>query len=629
MTSTNVIQQFFHQIRHEGVKTASFKPGQIFYGKVTKLFPNQMAEVTVGQQKLIAHLETPLSANERYWFQVQPGEGKVHLKVLTSNQGADTSRFMGLPGDILAKLSLAQSKENLLLVRFLMKEQLPITKEMLTVASEWLKQSTDLSKSLQTIKEVITQQLPMTKEVLSAIQSMKSAEPIHLLLTKLHTQLTEGKQTDVVHRLISMLEKINVPIKEMIGENGVRNTINNWLGGNMNEQKAAFQLLQTIGLFPKSVSEQTVFRQFFEVLTNEQHKVELSTTTRYMLQQIDRLLQAGKREEAALIVRQLIGNGDSVTSARFGEQVTEPVIIERAVKHTLQQMFTAMNRSNFSDPLTFENSFNRLFQLVGNDRPSFSQVKVMMGEILAQQLLSKEQQIDSPFQLSKQEQLLVRQIVEQLEQTIPRWEQKEFVQRAILQIVKTLGLNYEHELQTTKLADLEDSIKPLLIRYMSEQPFSQGRDSAEQLLNRLTGMQLLSQESGPLQQLLLQIPVQLWNKTVDLTMQWSGRKTDDGKIDPNFCRVLFYLQLEHIEETIIDLQVQNRIMKITIMNDRSDLKQIGAPFLKQLRENIGRGYYQLSSISFESLQKQTDADAHFKPLSIITENQYTGVDIRI
>ena len=28
-------------------------------------------------------------------------------------------------------------------------------------------------------------------------------------------------------------------------------------------------------------------------------------------------------------------------------------------------------------------------------------------------------------------------------------------------------------------------------------------------------------------------------------MQWSGRKKENGQIDPSFCRVLFYLELEN------------------------------------------------------------------------------------
>lgn len=56
----------------------SWKNGQILFGKVNKVFPNQTAEVQIGHQKMIATLDIPLRTGKRYWFQVQqPNEGKV------------------------------------------------------------------------------------------------------------------------------------------------------------------------------------------------------------------------------------------------------------------------------------------------------------------------------------------------------------------------------------------------------------------------------------------------------------------------------------------------------------------------------------------------------------------------
>jgi hypothetical protein len=60
----------------------TFQPGQILNGKITKLFPNGIASLQVGSQKMVAQLEASLDVKHRYWFQVQPGDGKVKLKVI-------------------------------------------------------------------------------------------------------------------------------------------------------------------------------------------------------------------------------------------------------------------------------------------------------------------------------------------------------------------------------------------------------------------------------------------------------------------------------------------------------------------------------------------------------------------
>ncbi len=84
---------------------------------------------------------------------------------------------------------------------------------------------------------------------------------------------------------------------------------------------------------------------------------------------------------------------------------------------------------------------------------------------------------------------------------------------------------------------------------------------------RMNGMQLLSGENGHQHQLIMQVPLDFFGKQMDATLQWNGRMKEDGKIDANFARVLFYLNMESLKETVIDMQVQNRIVTINVFND--------------------------------------------------------------
>ena len=47
------------------------KEGQVVHGTIKKLYPNQTAEVQIGNQKVIAKLETPLKAGDSHFFQVE------------------------------------------------------------------------------------------------------------------------------------------------------------------------------------------------------------------------------------------------------------------------------------------------------------------------------------------------------------------------------------------------------------------------------------------------------------------------------------------------------------------------------------------------------------------------------
>ena len=167
-----------------------------------------------------------------------------------------------------------------------------------------------------------------------------------------------------------------------------------------------------------------------------------------------------------------------------------------------------------------------------------------------------------------------------------------------------MGFSYEHEVaQFLKHPDgknllRNEQLKPLLIDFLNENPTGSATEVAEKILHKITGLQLFAQESGPIQQFVVQLPLSIWEKQMDVTIQWSGRKKENGQIDPSFCRVLFYLELENLHDTIVDMQVQNRILKITVMNENEYIKQLAEPFIKELKENLKRMNYTLSTVDF-------------------------------
>ena len=148
------------------------------------------------------------------------------------------------------------------------------------------------------------------------------------------------------------------------------------------------------------------------------------------------------------------------------------------------------------------------------------------------------------------------------------------------------------------------------------------------MLHRVTGLQLLAQESGPIQQFVVQLPLSFLKNPTDVTIQWSGRKKEDGQIDPSYCRVLFYLELENLHDTMVDMQVQNRILKITVMNENEYLKQLAEPFIKVLKENLKKINYTLSTIDFTH-SVHTGVEESKNPTSYFKSNHYSGVDVRI
>lgn len=68
---------------------------------------------------------------------------------------------------------------------------------------------------------------------------------------------------------------------------------------------------------------------------------------------------------------------------------------------------------------------------------------------------------------------------------------------------------------------------------------------------------------------------------------------ENGKIDANYARVLFYLNMEALEETMVDMQVQNRIITIHLYNNQPQLENLAEPLKAVLKRD-----YQIKTISY-------------------------------
>src|SRR5699024_5218410 len=149
--------------------------------------------------------------------------------------------------------------------------------------------------------------------------------------------------------------------------------------------------------------------------------------------------------------------------------------------------------------------------------------------------------------------------------------QRQFISH-VTQFMQALGMKDEHMLKQTIQQSFEqassmqgqqiesESIKSMLLQLSN----SQNTISAERIqhmLHFIKGMQLQSvQESNQFLHAAMQVPGEKLGLNEDMYMQFEGQKKDDDTIDPDYCRILFDLHLEKIDQTIIDRHVQKIII---------------------------------------------------------------------
>jgi hypothetical protein len=91
---------------------------------------------------------------------------------------------------------------------------------------------------------------------------------------------------------------------------------------------------------------------------------------------------------------------------------------------------------------------------------------------------------------------------------------------------------------------------------------------------------------------------------------------------------LFYLDLEKLGNTTIDMQVQNRVMRIAVSSENKAVKEAAVPFIKPLKNKLKEMEYHLSAISFDAGNEQAK-EKQKGILSSYKSESYGGVDFRI
>jgi hypothetical protein len=416
----------------------SLKPGQIFKGTILQFFPEHMALINLGGQRMYARLEAPLVANREYWFTVVPNKGIVELKVVDENQSSIAPNFQSASKKFLNSLGLPQNKNALALMQSLSDNHIPFTRENIMTITGWL--GTMKSPHAQTVIELMLKRdLPLTKQVFESLLAFQEAKPI-----------------------IDQLQNI------------------------------------------------------YHALSSR--KIPLSSAT----------------EELKVFLQVLLVNGTN-------ESTQSPA-----------------------------------------------------GSVQSSSLKSED------------------------------------IGTALKRVYDLLGLNHENSLLKSDHNPLQ-SIKSLLIKAMEDTNLpNRLRDQLGTLLQTITGQQLLNEEQrGSIQHYMMQIPFQIGSEKNDVTLQWKGKKTKRGEIDPDFCRILLFLELKVLKEIVIDVQIQNRVITIEMMNDHPFAGTLLSTFKPKLKDGLESLNYHLSAIRLSSSSKRNVENSATSARRNVGNVSYTGVDYRI
>lgn len=587
------------------------KEGQVIHGTIKNLFPNQTAEVQIGNQKIIAKLETPLKTGDAHFFQVTKAAPEIQLKVVTGPLSGGNS-LAHQSQQLLQAMNLSKSSEMQAIIQFFIKEQLPISKEILIQAEQLIKNlppNATLKGGLEAIQKMIELKIPMTSKMFDTLLSGKTTTGFPSLITNLKTalqqeqQLSPSQKEAIVQNLQKIGEPFHLPVAGALLGKQLQTLLNTQLPSAV--RLPILQQLINASILPS------------EATLNNPVPISNNPALKQTAGEIiSKLMQPNI--ENKLVVEQLrswIQNQPLLSSSQKEQvlmNIKEGEAKTNLVAHSLVKVFS-------------EQSQQAVFKIDSNGLTPKDHLVSILGKGMT--INSINQTLEQLTNLNKDSPLI--QFRNQAEQTVLSQLDGKAFEMAMKETLKMLGYSYEGKLASGKdeVRQLASQLKPQLVELLQMPNISATvRDGAESIISRMNGLQLLSGENGPQHQLLMQVPLEFLGKRMDATLEWNGRMKEDGKIDSDFARIMFYLQLDSLKETVVDMQVQNKIVTINLFNDDQTIETIANKLKPTLKEGLATAGYQLSGIFIKTFAQQKMSSLWPNNSSSSKEQ---GVDIRI
>lgn len=654
------------------VQPTVVQQGQVLHGTIKKLYPDQQAEISIGGQKMMAKLETSVQAGNSHFFQVTSTEPELTLKMVSGPIDTKASSMEQMK-QLMEQMKLPATKDMQRLMLQLVKNDVPFNKEQLVAAEPFLKglKGTERTQTLDALQKMIELKLPITKDTLQAVVqgSLKSG------FTNLLGTLEQSVKVDnllnptLKNQILQQLLNLKSPLSEQTGSM----LVGKMLTGTTHRIPAVQDVLQQAGLLSKT-TDASVTDQLFNRLKNDptnaiKSLLNQDLSAKKPMQALTQLLAAHPTltKDQMQPIQQAMTRMQLAPTSAHKEQLIQVVTTQlNAAKESIAQLVSQLKSATAEQaPIVIQKLANAIakdtelsiqqkqevIQQLGQvsqngSKTAFQAVLNAFSQTLGQQSTeSAKQQLGQLLGVSKGEQSAFFQtiaqtakqssapFVQQLVQTVENQQATQLTGQSVHLAMKNtlaeLGLSLESRViqSVPENAKLADTLKSLMHAVANEQASPATKNAAELVVGRMNGQQLLSVDNGTQQQLVMQVPLQFFGKRTDATLQWSGNKNKDGKIDSNFARIMFYLQLETLDETVIDMQVQSRVVTLSIYTDQLASEALIEPLKNSLKTNLERFDYHLSGVLVKKFSTPTQTVK--QQVQIVDQKADGGMDFRI
>ncbi|MED2943060.1 hypothetical protein P4282_11345 [Bacillus swezeyi] len=535
---------------------------RLVLGKVLRFISEQFAEIQIGNTKWQGKLEAPLKAGAHYWFSYEKQlDEQMGRLQVVEAFDKNPKTVQGAAHKLLNGLSLKRTKEAVFLVGALLKEQQPIRENDLKAAIKWLE---NLPKA------------DAQKGADAVMFAIKRELPVH---------------PGVLDSILAV--KDPVPLNRQIART---------------YEMASREQQHTAGLEKLKNALLPILEAETEV-----HAEKLMQTLREQLSPAGKEQQNVQPLQPAHTAERGLSQPKTAAEipASFAGQEAKGVLpksqsLEAEAAKELLAKLTALAERNGTIPV--KEAANWIKSLEARESAAAqtglegltNKEKEVLQNIIKETAPALTNKADALAVLAKMKTLLG--VKDEL---------------SFLKAIENGGTLKDQGLQSLKLVLNE-------IRHSSDLP-APVKQEADQIFHRLNGQLFLQNDQSAQNQLFLSYPLFSKNGVQDLTVFLKGQKKEDGKIDPSQCRLMFYLQLEALEETVVDCLIQQNVMTVTLETGY-DVGPLIEPLIPHLKENLKKLGCSLSGVTAKKRENIEIAPFMESQFEQVTES---ALDVKI
>lgn len=655
MNIQQVMRGFIGDFQTGEAKMLELKAGQVVKGTVVQLLDGQEAIVTINGMQVRAKLETPLAQGQSTMLQVQPEspDGQMVLKPL---QSSSIPIETGSLADLIKGYGMKDSLGNRQLIQQMHQEGVLLSKENVQgflrtlagapaniISTEWIQSAILADK----------RGLPLTTATVSALHQVVFGTPMHQALNQLNEQLTMDLKsgTSISPTLKASLAQLQDTIKQI-----------QTISSNYSNQLISDQAEQTREANPiepskanQSTDKQTVKQANVNFNANSSIAPPLNNSVVSSVSLENAILpkEVVKLDTKAIVQGSvqsdtgLINKGGGLsdtpeTSVNILQNSAASKILMNTANNL--QANAAVNTQSIDTVLPqgtpVSNTQGTPTVLPTNDSTLLQSQDTALAAksgLIALPVTTGENQTDMINRMLKAVGFEHENQVVKLLGNLQLNSEKTYSN--LLFGSPQMGENMENTLFKRDANSVTDTLKSLLLQLSSANELPAAlKENMQQLLQQVTGQQLFAipDRTSMFSHITLFLPLTNANGEQTASVHVQSRRGKKGELDANNCRLLFDLHMKVLGETVVDVQVVNRIVALQVHNDHPFISEILEFNRKEIAAAVEKVGYQFLSMKSKPFSIKEDAEGLLPKHEInntaarnYSSKPYKGVDVRI